>query len=186
MNPRTSFWRQKPVSCFPAKCLTGCPRISRLFCTVKNSNISRHLAGRGRETPTFWRETSILAPKQASPPVNIKPSRPNFQRRIHFRSQNARTSPALQAKGHGQKYAFEMSMNGAANDACAHHKPMRANAVLTCFRGVLGSTLGKCVVPAAAVGAHKHVHHGTMWPFATLTRAMHVAMKSTWPRIAPI
>ena len=55
----TSFWRQKPVSYFPAKPLTGCPRISRPFCTVINSNISRHLAGRGRETPTFWRETSF-------------------------------------------------------------------------------------------------------------------------------
>ena len=55
----TSFWRQKPASYFPAKPLTGCPRISRPFCTVINSNISRHLAGRGRETPTFWRETSF-------------------------------------------------------------------------------------------------------------------------------
>ena len=55
----TSFWRQKPVSYFPAKSLTGRTRISRPFCTVRNSNISRHLAGRGRETPTFWRETSF-------------------------------------------------------------------------------------------------------------------------------
>ena len=55
----TSFWRQKPVSYFPAKPLTGRTRISRPFCTVINSNISRHLAGRGRETPTFWRETSF-------------------------------------------------------------------------------------------------------------------------------
>ena len=52
-----------------------------------------------------------------SPPVNIKPPRPNFQRRTHFRSQNARVSPALQAGDHGQKHAFEMSPNGAANDA---------------------------------------------------------------------
>ena len=59
LNLMTSFWRQKPVSCFPAKPLTGRARISRPFCTVINSNISRHLAGRGRETPTFWRETSF-------------------------------------------------------------------------------------------------------------------------------
>ena len=44
----------------------------------------------------------ISARTQPSPPVNIKPPRPNFQRRTHFRSQNARVSPALQARDHGQ------------------------------------------------------------------------------------
>ena len=59
LNLRTSFWLQKLASYFPTKPLTGSPRISHLFCTVRNSNISRHITGRGWETPTFWRETSF-------------------------------------------------------------------------------------------------------------------------------
>ena len=53
LAPKTSVVFSRQTSDRPV-----CGRISRPFCTVINSNVSRHLAGRGRETPTFWRETS--------------------------------------------------------------------------------------------------------------------------------